>query len=480
MAKVLFIQNSWFEYHGVEFLSAVLKKGGHSCELYFVGKGKEDKVLDYIKESKPNLLAFSISSIQNRWAFDFAEKAKKAFPWLYTIFGGPHPTFFPKLVIEKPYVDMLCIGEGEGALLELASAIHSGSDMTRIHNIWFKKNGQVFTNEPRPFAEDLDSLPFQDRTLYYKNKFAKEFPVKRFLAGRGCPFNCSFCFNRTMKDLYKGKGKYVRIRSVGHIIEEIKEVRDRYGLKLLAFTDDTFTLNKKWLLEFLETYRREVSLPFTCFTRADNMDEEIIKNLKRGGCHMICFAIESGDERIRNDILRKKLSNERILETARLLRKYRLKFFTFNMIGLPTETIEQAFETLTLNAKIGTTVPYFTVFQPLPGTDIYNFSKDKGLLSAEIGVEHMEQFFFFGDSIPLNQPSSPLLPNLHKLSFMAVKFPWAMPAIRLLVKLPLGSFYKLVFNIGLFYQEKLKLNLGWFEAITIARKLRKEMGSESA
>ncbi len=478
MAKIIFVQNSWFEYHGVEILSAVLKINGHICDLVMVTDERtQNAAIHYIKKEKHQLVAFSISSVQNKWAFDFANIIKKHTD-VFTIFGGPHPTFFPQM-IEDSNIDIICIGEGEDALVELCNAFDSKGDITKIKNLWIKVNGEIFRNEIRNFIADLDALPFQDRKIYYKDEFTRQFPVKRFLAGRGCPYNCSFCYNHKLKDIYKGKGKYIRTRSPEHIISEIKYVQSQYGVKLAAFTDDTFTLNKKWLLKFLDKYKKEVSIPFTCFGKANNLDEDVVRALKESGCHMICFAIESGNEKIRNEILRKNLTNDKIIETARLLKKYKLKFFTFNMIGLPTETIDQAFETVALNAQIGTDVPYITLFQPMFGTDIYKLSLEKGLLS-DLFANNMEKYFFFGDSTPLKQTDSEYLPRLVKLFYFACKVPILNPIIRKLIYVPFGRIYNVIFNIGFFVQEKMKLNLTLWEAIKIAWYLRKKTGSERA
>ncbi|MBR9706087.1 B12-binding domain-containing radical SAM protein, partial [Candidatus Pacearchaeota archaeon] len=380
MAKIVFIQDSLFDQHSIQYLSAVLKQTKHEVDL-FVVDAEKDKIMQRIRDSKPDIVAFSITSMEYGWATDIAKKVKKENLAL-TIFGGPHPTYFPDF-IKNDFVDIVCIGEGEGAFVDLANAIDKKEDHTKIQNLWVKKDGKIHKNELRPLIEDLDSLPFPDKEIYYKYKFIKDLPTKRIIVSRGCPYACSYCFNHLYNQMYDGKGKFVRYRKPEKIIQEIKELKEKYPLKTISFSSDTFTLNRKWLLEFLELYKYELKIPFICNSRANEIDDEVAKKLSEAGCFYTSFGVEAGNERIRNEILKKNVSNKQIIDAANSFKKYNIKYVTYNMFGLPTETLNEAFETMELNAKIKANISTPTILQPIVGTTIYKFIQDNDLFVPE-------------------------------------------------------------------------------------------------
>ena len=362
MARILFLQNLPFEYMGPMSISGVLKKSGHQCRLIIVGNDK--KHLMKIAEYDPDLIGFSTMTGPHRWVLKMAGEIKQQFD-KPIILGGSHPTFFPE-IIQEAAVDMICLGEGEYALLELADKIDRGEDGSTVRNLWVKKNGRLIQNPLRPLIENLDELPFPDRALYDHCALLRAVPAMKFLTGRGCPYRCTFCFNHQFNELYRGLGRMVRKRSVASLIQEIRVTAKKYGLRLIRFPDDTFSGNKRWLLEFLPKYKAEVNLPFTGLAHANELDEETIRTLKSAGCLNVYFGVETGNERLRNQLLRKNLTNGRLLETARWLRKHRLKFGTYNMFGLPQETLAMAFETIQFNQKLRPNFTINNIFQPYP------------------------------------------------------------------------------------------------------------------
>ena len=240
---------------------------------------------------------------------------------------------------------------------------------------------RIITNPVRPYIEDLDSLPFPDRALVYeRDPIAARSKIKHFLTGRGCPYNCTYCFNHALSEIYRGKGKRFRQRSVDHVIEEIRWVRDRYPLEFVVFVDDTFVLSNEWLAEFAEKYPRQRSaLPFFCNTRANLVTAEQVRLLKEAGCHSVSMGIETGNDRIRNELLKRRMSREQILEAARLIREGGLHFTTTNMIGLPTSTLEDDFETLALNVEARPSYAHVFIFQPYPRTELGEFTREQDL-----------------------------------------------------------------------------------------------------
>jgi len=258
--KIYFLQEYIYEYFGPMCLSAILKKHGHQIEL--IVPDEEKGWFNKIKDA--DLLAFSCMTSSHKWALKTAQEIKNKLN-IPIIFGGVHPTVFKKIINEAP-VDYIGIGESDYALLELVNRMEKREDTTNIQGIWTKKDGLIFKNEIEPLEENLDELPFPDRELYYnKYKFLRDMPTKRFLTSRGCPYQCTFCFNHVYLQIYRGKGRWVRKRSVNNLIKEIKEVKIKYGIKTVRFSDDTFAMNKQWLKEFLIKYKKEINLPFSFF-----------------------------------------------------------------------------------------------------------------------------------------------------------------------------------------------------------------------
>lgn len=430
MARVVFLQRIWHEFGGPQVISAVLQKHGYAAEL-FIGPSARA----FINKIGPDdLIAFSAMSGEHHWALEVCAEIKKK-KQVLSVFGGPHATYFPKL-IRHPAVDIVCRGEGEYAMLDLMEALSRGKDYSHIPNLLVKHNGEIKENPLRPLILDLDSLPFPERRIYYKYRILKNNPLRIFMAGRGCVFSCSFCFNEKLRGLYSGKGEYVRFRSPGNLVAELEETAQEFGLGSVYFVDDLFVLNKNWLRVFLDLYQKRINKPFICSAHINTLDEEIIKLLKGAGCHAVSFGIETGNESLRERLLNKQISNSQIIAIGRLLKRYRLKSIAFNMLGLPAETPADSLETIELNIKAKITYPRCALLTPYPGTKIAEAAK-KNVGLEEIQSSHQQ--FKLSFSVP--QPGE--LYNLHCFFQTAVIFPKTLGAIKRLSKFSPNILFKL-------------------------------------
>jgi len=439
MAKIAFVQNVFYEYLGIMHLSAMLKKYGHEVEVFIVSRD-EKTALNEIIAYKPDLIGFSCTTGGHVWALGFAEKLKGVFK-CKIIFGGPHATFSPD-IIHEPQVDIICRGEGEHAIVELADKMDSGSDYTRTLNCWFKKGAEIIQNDQRFLIENLDILPYPDRELYVRKYSFLKMSLKVFMAGRGCPFECTFCFNHAFKKLYRGKGRMVRYRSVGNVIAEMRDVKERQRARTIFMQDDTLILNKKWLKEFCSEYKKTIGLPFVCLVRADLLDEMTVSMLKDAGCVNVFFGIETGSQELRDRLLKKKVTTDEIISAASLLHKFGIKFRTYNMLGLPDETLEDAVITVQLNAEIRTDYPWCSVYQPFPGTDLANYAVARGLLDES----HTFSRSFFKGSMLKGQSTDII--NLQKLFFYGVKYPWLIPFLRKIIGLKPNFLFDVAFILS--------------------------------
>jgi radical SAM superfamily enzyme YgiQ (UPF0313 family) len=372
------------------------------------------------------------------WAYATARTLKERFS-TPIIMGGVHPTLFPE-DIDLRYADYVCIGEGEYPVLELMNAIAKGEDGSQIKNLWCRNNGTVIKNPLRDLIQDFDPLPLPYREIYYKYRFIRDLPIKRFISGVGCPYRCTFCHNPLQKKIYEGRGTFIRKKSVSRVIAEVRSVKDRYPLHNVHFSDDTFVLDKEWLKEFLAAYRREISLPFSCNIRIDQVNQEMIRDLAESGCYGISFGIESGSERIRNTILKKHLREEDIVTNAKIIKRQGIKMIVTNLMGVPEETLDDAFETVAINQKIGADYTRAGVLIPYPKTEIVNYAIERGLLPADYAIHNFTQII---RKSLIRSRYAREFENLCALFNLTVHFPFLTPLTRILIKLPLTRLYSL-------------------------------------
>lgn len=431
MGRFLFIQdNAVNENIGVMSIAGVLKQGGHDVDLLLTDEHPKN-YLDLIAQWDPDLIGFSFMTGNRKWAYETARSIKRAIN-KKIIFGGVHPTFYPE-DISFNYVDYICIGEGEYPVLELMEAIDNGKDDSAIKNLWIKKQDGIIKNPLRNLICDLDSLPLPYREIYYKYTFIRDLPMKRFITGIGCPYKCTFCHNPLHQKLYRGKGKFVRKKSIGRVIQEIENVKNNHFLKRVHFSDDLFILDKAWLKSFLALYRERIDLPFSCNLRIDQVDEDMIRDMKQSKCIGIMFGIESGSEKIRNKILKKKLKQEIIIRNALLIKKYGIRIAVCSLFGLPEETLADAMMTLEINQAIKPFCTRPNILLPYPKTEIAEYAIKHQLLDQDFNIVTFDQDI---GKTKIKSDDMKKLINLSALFYLWVRFPFLKPLFTRLLRFP--------------------------------------------
>lgn len=372
---------------GLGLISSMLKREGHEVAIMHLNEEigfpfDRKRVMDVFDEFEPELVAVSTTSNQYSYGKQVASmfKARRDIP---IVFGGIHPTIATEEVIAHPAIDIACQGEGEFAMLELADALSNGNNLA-IANIWSKRNGSLQTNPVRPLVDDLDNLPFPDRQGF---DFAKIVAKKRgwanLMAGRGCYFQCTYCVNNYYHKVYKpvsSRQSHLRLRSVDNVLGELDYLVSNFPVKLLNFDDDIFTLDKEWLSEFCEKYASRFKMPFACNIRVNNFNPEIGKMLKGAGCVEIKVGLESGSERVRSQVLKRHTPEAMIRQTFATAEEVGIRAWTFNMIGVPTETPEEVKETIRLNAAIRPYILRCSIFFPYQGTELHDYAENHGLM----------------------------------------------------------------------------------------------------
>jgi anaerobic magnesium-protoporphyrin IX monomethyl ester cyclase len=294
----------------------------------------------------------------------------------------------------------------------------------------------------------LGAYPFPDRMLYYHAlKDRIDLSIRSLVTSRGCPMRCSFCFNDSMRGLYQGKGKYVRTRKIEKVIEEALDLKAHSQTRIITFTDDVFGVNATWLKEFLPIYRREVGLPFTCLLRADivSRNPEIPQLLADAGCVLVSFGIESGNEEFRNSLLNKRVTDQEILASAKLLHAAGISFRTYNILGLPGETLTQAWSTVQINIDIKTDFPWCSTFMPFPGTRLTEHAVTQSFLPKDFSQDALMPSFFASSSLT-NNPDMRKLENLQRFFQTLVLWPWTKPMVKRLISLPPNFLFTLWFG----------------------------------
>lgn len=379
--------------NGLAILSAVLKSKNYRVDLLFLSEelGYDfnlDRMKKDIVEINPDIIGISLMEPQFKYMREFCSNAREYFKG-FIVCGGPYPSMDPESVLAVDAIDAVCIGEGEDAICELTHALESGGDYSNIKNLWVKMNdGIIKKNRLRPFI-DLESLPPEDKSLFDMDKIL---PLKNYqletMLGRGCVYKCSYCINDSYIKRYEelcdepaGFKQYARMKSIDTVIEEIQDVVSRFPqVKKIAFIDDNFLMYHNFVKDFYRRYKDEIGIPFMCNINPMSFDYEKGRFLKSAGCDDLRFGIESGSERIKNEIMKRPISNARVIEAFRISNKLGIMSSSFNMIGLPTETQGEVLETLRLNASILPDSIKVMTFYPFKNTPIYEMCEKLNII----------------------------------------------------------------------------------------------------
>lgn len=473
MAKIAFIQEELRDRFGVMLLSACLGKHGHVRDV-FVAEKTKDLVGD-VKAFAPDILAFSTMSAGINFALETMRKLKAA-TGAITLMGGPHATFYPEIIKEEG-VDAVCIGEGEGAIVDLAEAIDKKGEIYGIKNLWIKDRENpetIYKNELRD-RSDINELPIFDRDLYF-NKYQElaDAPTKKIFIAKGCPFDCSYCFNHSLKQMYKGKGKYLQFYTVDRVLDEIRQINEKWGMEWLQIITDTVNVDREWFMEFMKRYKEEFDIKYICNVRIDHIDEEIVKMMKDSGCDRVNYGIEHGNYEIRKNVLKRDMSDEDIIKGGQLFNKYGMRVQTANIIGVPHETVETAMSTVWLNRKVKPDIAQIFILQPYPKTQIYEYSREHHFLDDDYafsvsGTGFQLSFNGSEDRMQLKLEDEKKLVRIFYLFNFLVQHPWTDKVYKILLSLPLLRLYKAIYMYPVAAQH-IKYSKSLSEKLSVLKK----------
>jgi radical SAM superfamily enzyme YgiQ (UPF0313 family) len=442
--KVLFVvkEIEGAEPMGALYVAGCLRQAGHECR--FVGTRGND-VTEELRRYRPRVVAFGATTGLHRYYLGLAARLKALDPTCLTLMGGPHPTYFPE-VVQSPGLDVICRGEGEDAAVELANALAEGSDHRFIRDLWVKHEGRIHANPARELRRDLDGLPFPPRELLYEyDDTLRLRPLKSFTTNRGCPFPCSYCFNPSLVDHYGSSWKKVRIRSPENVVQELLHVKAQGPLQVIGFRESIFVYSARWLREFGELYRREIGLPYYCHVRADMMTDEMVDLLAWSGCHTVNVGIETANERLANEVLRRQIDMAKLEAGIRRLKKAGIVVFADNILGIPGGSLEDDLATLRLNIALDVDYAAATLCTPYPGTGIAKYAVQNGYFDGDFDLiddsYYTESVLRFSSEAEKRQ-----VENLHKLFAVTAAIPALAPLTRQLIKLPPNDWFYAAFR----------------------------------
>ena len=420
MAKVLLVYANSFMDNlipiGVSMLSACLKENGHEVKLfdttfyrtrdktgdearvetlqimetnledYGIHEKKKDMVDDFkqiVNEFKPAIVGISVVEITYLIGLKLANSIKSHD--VLKVFGGVHATMAPDEVINEESVDVVCVGEGERAIVELANRIGSKMDYSGVPNLWVKKDGRVIKNPVGPLA-NLNELPMLDWSIYEKERFYKPMGGKVWISGaielqRGCPYQCSFCCNAQLQKIYQRKGSYSRQKKIENFIEELKAKQREYSLQYLYLVAENFLqMSDENFNKFVELYGN-IKLPFWIETRPETITLERIKKLREVGCEGISIGVEHGNEEFRRKMLNRFVSNEVAIKAFEIAEKSGIRICSNNIVGFPMETRKLFFDTVELNRRLKASNSIINIFGAYRGTKLWGLCVEKGYIS---------------------------------------------------------------------------------------------------
>lgn len=379
---------------GLSVIMTLFEKIGYHVELLVFNPKTPMSILDdSVKTYNPSLVCFSAVYTQFDFVCKIAERVRKLNPDIYICLGGAHATLNPEISIQKPCFDAVCIGEGETAMIKMADAIAKGEEPTHINNLYIKKkDGTIEKNPQNEFIQNLDELPYINRKIW-ERWIMDTTGLMTIVAGRGCPFTCTYCSNHALSKV--AKGKYFRLRTVENIIGELEEIAQNYPkTNSIYFEIETLSVDLDYTIKLCEALKKlndRLKRPFifgTNFTVTKNVIErldELSEKMKDANFKYVNTGLESGSYKLRTTVLRRpEYTNADLIYFSKVMRTKGIDVFLYALLGIPDETLKDFKMTIEVARKCKPKDVYLNIVCPYPGTDLYNYAVKKGYMKAKV------------------------------------------------------------------------------------------------
>lgn len=368
---------------GLAYLAAVLEEKGHVVRI--IDAHALDMSINHVAEeidkAQPRVVGVTSTTPTNNEALSIVKATKEVCPDAFTVMGGPHVSFLPKETLrENEDLDAVVIGEGEKTILSLSKAIEKKESFSNIQGIAYRNKQIITRNPPRPLIRNLDELPFPARHLLPMDRYTilgKKATIAHLLSSRGCPFHCVFCASSLLF------GKRFRGRSPKNVVDEMEEVVSKYSPVSIEFADDEFTLDLKRTEGICdEILERGLDTPWACSSRVDTISRPILKKMKRAGCTLIFYGIESGSQRML-DYMKKGTTLEQIEKAVKWTKQAGIETYGSFILGFPDETKEEMRQTIEFAKKLRLDYAQFSIATPYPGTEFYDEIEEEDMLQTK-------------------------------------------------------------------------------------------------
>ena len=360
---------------GLLYVAAALERDGHQVEIVDgeVDDLTPDQILQKIEHSKPDIVGAGATTVDFDYANVVLKGVKERFD-IITILGGPHATILPSdSLYENPHIDYLIRGEGEITTRELLKQLGGNRDFSHVEGLSYREHGKIVNNEERPFIPDLNENPLPARHLLVQNKYL--LPVARkgmqrmtpIQTMRGCPFKCVYC--------YRMFGNSVRFRDTVPVVDEIEDCISNYGIQTVTFVDDTFAINPRRVSDLCEEIiKRKLKFSWRCYTRANTLNEELVKIMKEAGCQQISVGVESGNQEIL-DRAGKDMKLEDYVKVYELLERFDFEKRGSFILGLPYENAKTLRDTIDFAKRLRLDRAFFNICTPYPETELFRMAQ---------------------------------------------------------------------------------------------------------
>lgn len=363
---------------GIAYMAAVLEENGF--EVNIIDASAMDMTWESLEEEirmiSPEIAAITALTPTIEQAMKTAQLVKKACPDTVTVMGGYHPTFNHNELLEKDFVDIVVVGEGEYTMLELVETLQNNGDLSEVRGIAFDDVITPF----RPLIMDLDSLPFPALHLLPMDHYKllnMNTNMATMITSRGCPMQCSFCASAALH------GPKLRLRSPENIVDEMEHLVEDYDVETIAFMDDTFTLNRKRVEEICaEIKKRNLEVLWGCTARVDNLSKDLLKQMREAGCITLFMGVESADQQILDQV-DKKTTISKIKHAFELSRKEKIRTIASVVLGMPGDTKESMWRTIKFVQELKPSYAIFSLATPYPGTRFYQQMVEENLIKVK-------------------------------------------------------------------------------------------------
>ncbi|MCS7109041.1 MAG: radical SAM protein [Sulfolobales archaeon] len=369
---------------GLAWIASVLENEGHKVKIVD-SPTLRLSIKDFIHVVKiwsPDIVGFSIITPTAYKAYTIAKILKKYFRDVPIICGGPHPTFMYEEALNGGF-DVVIRGEGELTTLELVNAIErhgfpNYNKLKEVKGIAYKDGeGGIVVTTPRELLHDLSKLPWPAHHLLDMDAYSmfnKNIRVAHIIASRGCPYGCIFCCTSYFW------GRKVRFRSPKDVVNEVKFLVDKYKIKRVAFMDDELTASKAFINTFVNYVKQYgLDLEFSCGSRVDHVDRELLSKMRDAGFRALYFGVESSSQATLNKIGKKTTINS-VIKAFKLVKELGLYHVGTFVLGFPWETFEDMGRTIDFAIKLNPSYAQFTIATPYPGTPLYEYALKKNLI----------------------------------------------------------------------------------------------------